>query len=161
MNFAISWLLAIIFSVALQSSLVYFISYNGIKPDFVLIFVTFAGILQGRVHGMTVGFFCGLMLDLLNTGMFGFYTLTLFLVGMASGMIQKKVFEDSFVLPFVLVFVFVSFQQLLWNLCLLISGYMLTDFSMLIYMSFLKILYTTLITLPLLFLFTRIKKLVA
>lgn len=161
MGFAISWALAILFTVAVQSSLVYFISYNGISPDFVLIFVAFAGILHGRTHGMVVGFFCGLLLDLLNTGLFGFSTFSLFLVGMVSGMIQKKVYEDSFLLPIVLIFSFSICQQILWNACLFLSGYRLTDLTVLFSISLIRIIYDTLVTLPLLFVFNRIKKVVA
>ena len=161
MGFAVRWTLAIFLAVAVQSSVVYFIAYDGVKPDFVLIFVAFAGILYGRTHGMVIGFFCGLFLDLLNTGMFGFSTFTLLFAGLISGMIQKKVFEDSSLLPIVLIFSFSLCQQFLWNICLLLGGYRLTDLQMLFTISLVKVLYNTFMSLPLLFVFNRVKKAIA
>ena len=95
MNLLLNWLFAIIFITALQTSLSYFMTVYGIRPDFTLIFAIYAGTAAGRTAGMTVGFFVGLFADLLNMYIFGFNTFSLFLAGMGAGGMQKKVFKDS------------------------------------------------------------------
>lgn len=154
----LSWLLAIFLVVCLQSSLTYFISFNSIKPDFALIFVAFAGMVSGREQGMIVGFFTGLLYDLLNTGLFGFYSVTFAVIGLYTGTIQKKVYEDSFFLPLVLVFAFSAFSEVLWNACLLLGGYLNADIQSILAIAFVRIFYNTLITIPLLFVFKHVKK---
>lgn len=155
----LSWLVAIVLVVCLQSSLTYFVSFNGIKPDLALVFVSFAGMVCGREQGMIVGFFTGLLYDLLNTGLFGFYAFTFSVIGLYTGTIQKKVYEDSFFLPIILVFAFSAFSEVLWNICLLLGGYLYADIKSIVAIAFVRIFYNTLITLPLLFVFKRVKKL--
>ena len=155
------WALAILLVVTMQGSLSYFMSISGVRPDLAMVFVVLSGICYGSSRGLVVGFFCGLMLDLLNTGMFGFYTFSFMLVGIVSGMVQKKVFEDNYFLPLLMVGLISIVIELLWYSCLWLSGYNLTGFSWIFAAAGGKVVYNIFLTLPMLFLFNKVGRTVA
>jgi rod shape-determining protein MreD len=158
-NLLLNWLFAIIFVTALQTSFSYFMSFNGIRPDFTLIFAIFAGTAAGRTAGMAVGFFAGLFADLLNTGIFGFNTFSLFLAGMGAGIMQKKVFKDSYLFPLLLSAGFGAAREVLWAALVLLCGYRLTDLSAFASTAWGRVVYNVLLALPLFFLFGRLRRL--
>ncbi len=158
MKRVVCWLLLILFVVAFQGSAAYFMSINGVKPDVVLVFVLLTGVVYGRTQGLVTGFFCGLLVDLLNSGLFGFYTLVLMPVGMVSGMMQKNVFEDNFVLPLIMVAVASFAVNILLLVCVAFSGYAFCNWLGMLAHAGNSVIYNTLITLPILFLFNKMRR---
>ncbi len=154
------WLAAVLFIVALQGSVMHFITINGVRPDLVLIFVLLSGVLYGRTQGLVVGFFCGLCVDLMNSGMFGFYTFAFMLVGILTGMAQKNVFEENFFLPFTMVAAASLTIKALWLLGIWTGGHRITAWGGLMADVFSSTVYNMVVTLPILFLFIKVKKLV-
>jgi rod shape-determining protein MreD len=157
-NVAINWLIALLSILALQTSPAYFAAFYGIKPDFALIFVIYAGVAFGRTTGMTVGFLLGLFLDLLNIGLFGFNIFFLLFVGMFAGLMQKKVFKDSYVFPLILSAGFSGAQALLWMIAVFFGGHRITDLSVFLSAAWIKIVYNIIVTLPLFSIFDRVRR---
>ena len=158
MNFYICWIVAILLVVSLQCGLSYFLAFDTIRIDFTLVFVLFAGMLHGKRHGMVVGFFTGLLIDILNIGLFGFYTVLFTLVGTVTGAIQKKVYEDSYTLPVFLVLGFTFGGQLIWNICLALGTNSLANIGSMLNIVFVKMIYNAVMVLPLLFIFVRTRR---
>lgn len=52
---------------------------------------------------MWIGFFCGLLLDIFNGGVLGFYALLYMYVGYANGMFRKLFYPDDIKLPMLLI----------------------------------------------------------
>ena len=75
------------------------------SPDLLLIATVCAGYLGGRRCGMAAGFFAGLMTDLYQGQMAGFYALLFVLAGYAAGTFYQIYFESSARMPAVIVFV--------------------------------------------------------
>jgi rod shape-determining protein MreD len=157
-NLLINWLVAIIAVVALQTSFSYFLSFYSIRPDITLTFAIFAGTVAGSTAGMTAGFFTGLFCDLLNTDFFGFNIFFLFGAGMCAGAMQKKVFKDSWLFPLLLSAGFNGAREILWGVLIFLCDYRLTDLPVFISAAWGRIVYNTLLTLPLFFLFARVRR---
>ena len=155
----IFWLVTFLLLISVQNSLAHFITIGGIKPNFVMVYIVFVGLFFGRKYGMIMGFFCGIVLDILNGYFFGFNTFTLMIIGIVSGKMQKEVFEDSISFPLMLVASLGFFQEILWSFCVILSGYLVTDFLYIFANSFLATLYNILLALPLLFIARRMRKL--
>ncbi len=158
MSFIASWIFAVLLVVSLQSTATHYMSFYGIRLDLVMVFVVFTGAFYGKKYGLMIGFFCGLIVDLLNMGLFGFHIFYFLTIGYFSGLLQKKFFEDNYIMPFLLVGIFTFAGQLIWYICLLLASYNLTNFSMIIFTIFVKVLFNTIITLPIFFLFEKAKK---
>jgi rod shape-determining protein MreD len=108
---------------------------------------------------MTAGFFAGLLCDLLNIGFFGFNIFFLFFAGMCAGAMQKKVFKDYYLFPLFLNAGFNVAREAVWWAAVFLCGYRLTDPSALMSAAWGRIVYNVLLTLPLFFLFERVRRL--
>jgi rod shape-determining protein MreD len=100
---ALIWLAFIISIVILQASVMPLLAIKGIKPDLMLALVVSTGILFGKDHGVTVGFFGGLVQDLASGGIFGLNTLTKLFVGYLFGSAERKVFKEHLLLPLIAI----------------------------------------------------------
>jgi len=75
----------------LQFILADFLSINGIRPDFVLIYILYIGLHHGSFPSVIVGFFMGLMVDFTGVGsLFGLTSLIYVLTGYLSGFLHGK-----------------------------------------------------------------------
>ena len=104
MKHGIFYAILIVLSYVLQTTLFISGSIFSAVPTFLLIVTVTAGILHGNRFGMAVGFFAGLMLDLYQGRMFGFYALLLMLVGYCAGYFWKVYFEKAVRVPALIVF---------------------------------------------------------
>ena len=78
-------------AVLLQLVVAPWLSIRGIKPDFILVLIMFAGMLYGRVYGQLYGFGLGLIVDMIGIGsFFGLSALTKTIAGFLSGYLKDR-----------------------------------------------------------------------
>ncbi len=95
--------LIIIVCYLLQTTLFRTLSFASISPNILIVVVSSFGFMRGRREGMWIGFFCGLLLDIFNGGVLGFYALLYMYVGYANGMFRKLFYPDDIKLPMLLI----------------------------------------------------------
>ncbi len=95
--------LIIIVCYLLQTTLFRTLSFASISPNILIVVVSSFGFMRGRKEGMWIGFFCGLLLDIFNGGVLGFYALLYMYVGYANGMFRKLFYPDDIKLPLLLI----------------------------------------------------------
>lgn len=81
--------------VALQASIVTYLSLGAVQPFLPVLVIIFIGARRGPYMAVITGFFTGLLLDALATGFMGLSSFSLSIVGFLSG----KVFYSDVPLP--------------------------------------------------------------
>ncbi len=78
-------------ALLLQFLLVDLLTVNMVRPDFILIFILFISVWEGRLWGVVVAFFLGLVVDLLGVASyFGLSSLTYVIFAYLVGNLQGK-----------------------------------------------------------------------
>ena len=96
--------LLVFFCFLLQCTFFKFISLGGIVPNLLIILTAAFGFMRGGTEGMFVGFFSGLMMDVLfGNGIIGLYTLIYTYIGYFNGMFNRMFFPDDVRLPIILI----------------------------------------------------------
>ncbi len=68
-------------------------------PNLLLILVISNAYMRGRFTGMTIGFFSGLLIDVLFGNVIGIYAMLYMLIGYIAGFTNKIYSRDDFTLP--------------------------------------------------------------
>ncbi|HEX3028351.1 MAG TPA: rod shape-determining protein MreD [Clostridia bacterium] len=92
--------------VLLQSTILDYIKIFNIKPDLSVIFVVSVALLRGNVEGAVVGFFCGLLHDMVTGRILGFYALLGMYLGLIIGSVNKRLYRENFLV--IIFFTFIS-----------------------------------------------------
>ena len=87
----------------LQTTLFSALSFASISPNLLIIVVSAFGFMRGREEGLFIGFFCGLLLDIWNGGILGFYSLVYMYIGYINGMFRKLFYPEDIKLPMLLI----------------------------------------------------------
>ena len=69
-------------------------------PNLMLIVTIAAGFLYGKGNGLATGLVSGLLLDVLGSGIPGFYTLILSVLGFLNGMLSEKIESEMILILF-------------------------------------------------------------
>ena len=91
------------FCVALQTTILPMIAIANIRPNLILIVIASFGFMRGSREGMFVGFFTGLMLDILYGNFIGFHALLFLLLGFLNGLFEQIYLDEDFKLPVLLI----------------------------------------------------------
>ena len=91
------------FCVAIQTTLLPMIAIANIRPNLLIILTASFGFMRGSKEGMLVGFFTGLMLDILHGSFIGFHALLFLLLGFLNGLFQQIYLDEDFKLPVLLI----------------------------------------------------------
>ena len=94
--------LILIFFV-LQVGLFSNLSIANVSPNLLIILVASIGFMRGSKEGVVAGFFCGLMVDIVSGGIFGFYALLYLVLGYVNGLFHEIYHPDDFRLPILLI----------------------------------------------------------
>lgn len=94
-----SVLIMLIFII--QNTIFSTLSFNGVKPNLLLIVTVFFGYKAGMNNGMLTGFLCGLLCDIFFGSYLGIYSLLFMLTGAFSGYLAKVFFADDIVFPYI------------------------------------------------------------
>ncbi len=71
------------------------ISLNGVRPDFILIFIILIAYYSNPIEGMLVGFVFGLILDIFTFSFFGLNAFIFTLIGYVIGLLKKHITIES------------------------------------------------------------------
>lgn len=118
----ISFFLLIAFYL-LQTTIFSRLDIAGIKPDIILILLVFIAYRYGRVPGMFMGFFTGLLLDFTEGNYLGYYALLYLVVGYLLGFCNKLYNNDSILVPLGLV----ALSDFFLNFLIFITGFLLRN----------------------------------
>ena len=106
--------LMVIVCFVLQTSVFSLIDFAGITPNLMLILTVTTAIIRGSGEGLTMGFFCGLMMDIFFGDILGFNALILLYTGYVCGVFKKIYYPENFTLPLSIIcagdFVFAFFN---------------------------------------------------
>lgn len=87
----------------LQTSIFSRYRLAGVTPNVLICVVSTYGFMKGRRHGIVVGFFTGLLLDIFSGTLFGFNALVYMYIGLLNGLFKKQFFGDDLRLPLILI----------------------------------------------------------
>ncbi len=82
----------------IQTSLLTLLSYHGLVPDLLLIFVVSLGFTRGARYGVLLGFGAGLLQDVASGTFFGINIFGKMLIGYICGFLSDRVFHGKDVL---------------------------------------------------------------
>ncbi|MDD4111848.1 MAG: rod shape-determining protein MreD [Herbinix sp.] len=103
MKRVIIYFIEIIICFVLQSSLFQFISLARVMPNLLIILVVSNAYMRGKMTGMSVGFFSGLLLDILFGNVIGLYAMLLLIIGYIAGFANRIYSRDDFTLPLIFI----------------------------------------------------------
>lgn len=95
--------LLILVSFLLQTTLFHFFEFAGVVPNLLLILTMSFGLMRGRKEGLLVGFFCGLLADIMFGFAIGPYAMLYMYIGYVNGLFQKRFYPDDIKLPMLLI----------------------------------------------------------
>ncbi len=87
----------------LQTSIFSRFQLAGVTPNILLCVVSTYGFMKGKRHGILIGFFVGLILDVYSGTYFGVFALIYMYIGFLNGLFKKQFFGDDLRLPLTLI----------------------------------------------------------
>jgi rod shape-determining protein MreD len=81
----------------------HYVSLAGVMPNLLLILVVSSAYMRGRNTGLLLGFFSGILVDLIFGQVVGLYALLYLLIGYFIGFFNKFYSNDDFTLPLIFV----------------------------------------------------------
>lgn len=101
----------IIISFVLQTTVFQWISFGGIVPNILIILTSTYGFMNGDKIGILVGFFCGLLCDIVFGTFLGFNAILYMYIGFFNEKFHQVFYPDDIKLPIILFIV----SDLLYN----------------------------------------------
>ena len=92
-------------------------------PNLLIVVTSSFGFMRGKKEGLLIGFFCGLLKDLIGGGLLGFYALIYMLIGYCNGFFKRVFYDEDVKLPMVLI----SASDLSYSLIIYICLFMLKN----------------------------------
>lgn len=142
------WGIIILVSLVVQSTIMPMLSFNGIKPDLLLIIVVSASLLLGKEQGVSVGFFSGLLQDLAGGNVFGLNTLSKLITGYVFGMAERKVFKEHILLPVLAMSIATFFNSVISFIIVGLLGYKVQLISAIMNNVLPLMLYNVIVAIP-------------
>ncbi len=87
----------------LQVNLFDTLAIGNISPNLLIVVTAAFGFMRGPREGLLVGFFCGILLDLLFSDVLGFYAILYMFIGFGNGYFKRIFFPDEVLLPVALI----------------------------------------------------------
>jgi len=122
----------IYFCFVIQTTLLPALAIANVHPNLLIIITASFGFMRGSKEGMFVGFFSGLLLDILFGSILGFYALIYLLFGFLNGLFQQIYLDEDIKLPILLI----SVTSLVYGLCIYMFRFVLRgDFAFFTYLN--------------------------
>lgn len=93
----------IIVCFLLQCTIFKKFSIASISPNLLIVVTASFGFMRGKKEGLFIGFFSGLLMDIMFGSVFGFYALIYMLIGYVNGFFKRIFFPDEVKLPIALI----------------------------------------------------------
>lgn len=91
--------IGIILCFILQTSVFKALAIAGIVPNLLIVLTASVGFMRGSREGMLIGFFSGLLLDLMSGNIIGFFALLYLLAGFFNGFASHIYYPENVRLP--------------------------------------------------------------
>lgn len=111
---------AIFICFLLQCTLFQHFAFAGIVPNLMIVITSIFGFMEGRSHGMMVGFICGLLTDVFYGNLLGLNALICLYIGYANGVGNRGFYPDDFKFPLL----FISASDFAYLLMVYITGFL-------------------------------------
>ena len=95
--------ITIIVCFLLQCTVFKALAIASISPNLLIVVVASFGFIRGKKEGLFVGFFAGLLLDVMFGSIIGFYALIYMYIGYMNGFFKRIFFPDEVKLPLALI----------------------------------------------------------
>ena len=100
----IVYIFEILICFVLQTSMFHYIALAGIMPNLLLILVISHAYMKGRLTGLLLGLFSGLLVDFMyGSYVIGLYALLYMLIGYFIGFTNKIYSNDDYTLPIIII----------------------------------------------------------
>ncbi|MGN0406491.1 MAG: rod shape-determining protein MreD [Bariatricus sp.] len=133
----------------LETTIFQHLALASVIPNLLIVVTSSFGFMRGRKEGLLIGFFCGLLKDVLGGDLIGFYALVYMVIGYCNGFFRRVFYDEDIKLPLALI----SASELVYSLIVYIFLFMLkSDFDFWYYFNHIimpELVYTILITLGL------------
>ncbi len=87
----------------LQCTVFQWLAIGSVSPNLLIVVTAAFGFMRGHKEGLFVGFFCGILIDLMFGSVLGFYALLYMFIGFANGLFRRNFFPDEIVMPITLI----------------------------------------------------------
>lgn len=87
----------------LQTTLFQALAFASISPNLLIIVVSAFGFMRGKKEGLFIGFFSGLILDVMGGNILGLYALLYMYIGYFNGYFRKVFYPEDIKLPLLLI----------------------------------------------------------
>ena len=93
----------VILAFILQNTVFVTLSFNGVRPNLLLIITVFFGFADSANNGMLTGFFGGLLCDIFFGSYIGVYSFLFMILGCLGGVMAKIFYQDDIIFPYVTI----------------------------------------------------------
>ena len=97
------YIIEILICFLIQSSMFHYIALANVMPNLLLILIVSTAYMRGRISGLLLGFFCGLLVDISFGNVIGLYAIFYMVIGYLNGYTNKFYSSDDYTLPIILV----------------------------------------------------------
>lgn len=113
--------LLILLTFLLQTTVFQTFAVASVAPNLLLILTVTLGFMRGKKEGLMIGFFCGLLIDLMYSEVIGLNSLLYMYIGYFNGCMYKVFYDDDIKVPVVLI----SASDLLYCVIIYITQFLL------------------------------------
>jgi len=105
------------------------LSILGVTPNFLMVAVIIISFIRGSREGITLGFFAGLLFDLVGTTIVGPMALALTITGFIAGLMKEQIFASSWILPVTVLGVASLIAETIYLIMLAVLGMPMSFFA--------------------------------
>lgn len=136
----------IIICFLLETTVFQKLALASIVPNLLIIVTSSFGFMRGKKEGLLIGFFCGLLKDIMIGDLLGFYALIYMVVGYLNGFFRRIFYGDDIKLPLLLI----AASDLIYSFAIYVLMFMLqSDFHFKFYFQHVimpELVYTVLVS---------------
>lgn len=117
--------LIIVAITLIQSTVLEYLEFNGVKPNILMIFIVCSALLGGNVTGAVTGFFAGMAQDIVSGKVIGLYALLGMYLGLTLGTLNKRFYRDNLMVTLMFTFVStIAYEGMVYFFGVLLRGQM-------------------------------------
>ena len=148
-NRILAYIVIIMVCFILETTLFQKIALASIVPNLLIVVTASFGFMRGKMEGLLIGFFCGLLKDVMSGDLLGLYALIYMVIGYLNGFFSNIFYDDDMKLPISLI----AASDFLYGLIVYIFIFMLqSNFKFTYYFRHIimaELVYTVLVSLGL------------
>lgn len=138
--------LIIILNLILQSTVFQWIKIYGVVPNTSLILVISFAIYNGKNKGAAIGFFVGILQDVVFGRTIGLNAFVFMIIGYLVGLMDQKIFKENLIIPFILTAFATVFYETINMLLVFLLGYRIELFNVIKKMLITEVIYNSILS---------------